>query len=111
MVGRCVGHVDGADAVGQDTYALALKAAQYWAGGARAEGGGGNARLPGQGFAQAGPEVAGELLAADDGGARQHILLTLSEGGGDDDLGAGGGLYAGASGCLRSGQARHRQRD
>ncbi len=86
MVDRGVGHVNRSDAVGQHADSLALEAAENGARRAGAERRRGNARLPRQRLADAGPQLARQFLAGQDRRSRQHVLLALLEDAGNDDV-------------------------
>jgi hypothetical protein len=86
MVDAGVGDVEAADAVGEDSDALALEAAQDRPRRIGAEGGGRDPRLARQSLADGRPHVAGKLLARHDRSAGQHVLPVAAEAGDDDVL-------------------------
>jgi hypothetical protein len=69
----------------RDTHALALEAAKDRSRGVGAEGGGGDAGLAGQRFANGGAKLASEFFGSDDGRTGEHVAARAAKAG-DDDL-------------------------
>jgi hypothetical protein len=86
VVGRGIGDVDRADAVGQHAHALALEAAQHRPRRARAERGGRNARQPRQRVADLRADVADQPFAGQHRGAGQDVQIAQEVGRHDDVL-------------------------
>ena len=101
MIDAGRGGVEAADAVGEHPDAVALEAAQHRPRGARAEGGGGNAGLPGERVADRRPQLAGQLLAAHHRAAGEDVGAVAGEAG-DDDLLLRAGMRVAADAAHRA---------
>ena len=100
VVGVGRGEVERADAVNEDSHALAGKTTKDWARGGRTEARRGHAGLALQRLAEARPDIMLEHLLVDHGDAAEHVARRTADAGDDDRL---IGIGVGSLGVTRRG--------